>query len=106
VLTEVCCAFAFAFFAFFPSFCALRSSQLEIGFLTFVVHPLYETLAKVSPRLGAKCLARIEANRAMWADIIARDEAGGARRSSMDRARGAPPPPTKGGVGDVRQGRG
>jgi hypothetical protein len=87
------------------SFVLCPSSQLEIGFLTFVVHPLYETLAKVSPRLGAKCLARIEANRAMWADIIARDEAGGVRRSSMERARGAPPP-TKGGAGEARQGRG
>jgi hypothetical protein len=54
-----------------------------------VVHPLYETLAKVSPNLGAKCLTLIDANCAMWRDIIAHGEASsgsGHRWASLDRA--------------------
>jgi hypothetical protein len=50
---------------------AAGKARMELGFLTFVVTPLYETFAKIAPSLGAKCLARIEANRTMWADIIA-----------------------------------
>jgi hypothetical protein len=45
--------------------------QAELGFITFVVQPLYATLAKISPVLGAKCMSLIDENRAAWNAVIA-----------------------------------
>ena len=49
----------------------VAKAKMEAGFLDFVVRPLYAALADVAPALGAKCLALIDANRAMWAEIAA-----------------------------------
>ena len=46
-------------------------AKIETGFSDFVVRPLYEVLAKVAPRLGAKCLPLIDANREAWAADLA-----------------------------------
>jgi hypothetical protein len=45
-------------------------ARLEMGFIEFCVRPLYVTLAALAPRLGARCLLRIDANRAAWAALI------------------------------------
>jgi hypothetical protein len=61
---------------------AAGKAKMELGFLNFVVAPLYDTFAKIAPSLGAKCLVRIGANRDMWTDIIAE----AATAPSMPRA--------------------
>jgi hypothetical protein len=45
-------------------------AKLEVGFIEFCVRPLYVTLAALAPKLGARCLTRIDANRAAWAALI------------------------------------
>jgi hypothetical protein len=45
-------------------------AKMELGFIDYVVRPLYLTLAIVAPGLGPRCLAAIESNRAAWAEII------------------------------------
>jgi hypothetical protein len=47
----------------------VAKAKLEIGFIDYVVRPLYATLARVSPGMGAYCLTRIDANRAAWAAL-------------------------------------
>lgn len=42
----------------------------RLGFIDYVVRPLYLTLAIVAPGLGPRCLAAIESNRSAWAEII------------------------------------
>ncbi len=42
----------------------------------YVVRPLYATLARVSPGMGSRCLALIDANRAAWAALAAQSGAG------------------------------
>ena len=49
-------------------------SKLELGFLEYVVQPLYVTLAAVVPRLGDKCLKLIAANKAAWSARIVADK--------------------------------
>lgn len=46
-------------------------ARMELGFLQFVVRPLYGTLERIAPAVGARCLRHIEANRAMWDDLAA-----------------------------------
>ena len=41
-------------------------AKLELGFLEFVVAPLFVTLASVVPRLGNKCVKLIDQNKAAW----------------------------------------
>lgn len=41
-------------------------AKLELGFLEFVVAPLFVTLASVAPRLGDKCLRLIGHNKTAW----------------------------------------
>ena len=45
-------------------------AKMELGFIDFVVRPLYLTLAIVAPGLGPRCLSLIECNRSAWAEII------------------------------------
>jgi hypothetical protein len=45
-------------------------ATLELGFIQFVVRPLYETLARVVPPLG-ECLPLIDANADAWRAIAA-----------------------------------
>jgi hypothetical protein len=45
-------------------------SRMELGFIDYVVRPLYLTLAVVAPGLGPRCLAAIESNRAAWSELI------------------------------------
>ena len=65
-------------------------AKLELGFLEYVVAPLYKTLSTISPVLGNRCLALIEENRAAWSEIIASDT--DADHSSR-HSNGADPPP-------------
>ena len=46
-------------------------ARMEIGFLDYVVRPLYATLARISPGMGGYCVSRIDANRAAWAALAA-----------------------------------
>jgi hypothetical protein len=48
-----------------------QKSKMEIGFISFVVRPLYQTLAKIAPALGARCLELVDANKAAWAEVMA-----------------------------------
>jgi hypothetical protein len=41
-------------------------ARMELGFIQFVVQPLYVTLERIAPAVGARCLRRIDANRQMW----------------------------------------
>ena len=45
-------------------------AKMELGFIDFVVRPLYLTLAIVAPGLGPRCLSLIECNRSAWAELI------------------------------------
>ena len=44
-------------------------AKMEIGFLDYVVRPLFVTLADVAPALGARCLRLIDRNKAAWAAL-------------------------------------
>ena len=48
----------------------VAKAKLELGFLEYVVRPLYVTLAAVAPRLGEKCLKLIDANKVAWQALI------------------------------------
>jgi class 3 adenylate cyclase len=48
----------------------VAKAKLELGFLEYVVRPLYVTLAAVAPRLGEKCLRLIDANKVAWQALI------------------------------------
>ena len=48
----------------------VAKAKLELGFLEYVVRPLYVTLAAVAPRLGEKCLRLIDANKLAWQALI------------------------------------
>ena len=48
----------------------LQKARMELGFLDFVVRPLFAKLVDVEPTLR-DCLARIDANRRMWSAIVA-----------------------------------
>jgi hypothetical protein len=52
--------------AWLTSVFCMRSSPTAAD---YVVRPLYVKLADVEPTLG-DCLTRVDANRAMWSDII------------------------------------
>ena len=45
-------------------------AKLELGFLDFVVTPLFVTLASIVPRLGNKCLKLIALNKAAWTERL------------------------------------
>jgi hypothetical protein len=45
---------------------------------SLLVRPLYATLARVSPGMGSRCLALIDANRAAWAALAAKGGGAGA----------------------------
>ena len=45
-------------------------NRAQLGFLDYVVKPLYAKLVEAVPTLQP-CLARIDVNRVAWADIIA-----------------------------------
>jgi hypothetical protein len=46
-------------------------AKMELGFLEFVVAPLFVTLASVVPRLGDKCVKLIAQNKTAWQARIA-----------------------------------
>jgi hypothetical protein len=52
--------------------------RMEASFIEYVVRPLYATLARVSPGMGSRCLALIDANRAAWAALAAKGGGAGA----------------------------
>ncbi len=49
---------------------ALAQAKMELGFIDYVVRPLYVQLAALLPDLG-HCLALIDMNRARWEGIVA-----------------------------------
>ena len=49
---------------------AEAKAKLELGFLDFVVTPLFVTLASIVPRLGNRCLKLIALNKAAWTERL------------------------------------
>jgi len=45
-------------------------AKLELGFLEYVVRPLYVSLAQCVPKLGDKCLRLIDTNKAEWQSLF------------------------------------
>jgi hypothetical protein len=64
----------------------LELAQLEIGFIDFVIVPVYTQLAAICPPLSG-CLARIEQNRECWAAAAHKRRSVDARRSTDSRRR-------------------
>jgi hypothetical protein len=66
----------------------------QIGFLDFIVCPLYMLLQSpgLAPGLGTRCLALIQANRTAWNGVISEALAA---RSSQPRQRASMPPLTR-----------
>jgi hypothetical protein len=52
----------------------VAKAKLEVGFIDYVVHPLYATLARACPELGRRCLPLLDANRTAWAATMAAAE--------------------------------
>jgi hypothetical protein len=48
--------------------CVARS-LLQLGFVEFVVRPLFVTLARIAPPLGS-CLRLIDRNKEAWAALV------------------------------------
>ena len=48
----------------------VQKSKMELGFLDFVVRPLFAKLVDMEPTLS-ECLTRIDANRSMWQSVAA-----------------------------------
>jgi hypothetical protein len=63
----------------------------QLGFLKFVVQPLYQKLAVVCPGFGPHCLALIASNKKMWETVIAKADAAAAALAASQ----PPPPPTE-----------
>jgi hypothetical protein len=62
-----------------------------MGFIDFIVMPIYKALGDFSPAIRAHCIPLVEANRAMWADV--------AKRFPVSAPAPVPPaPPTLQGV--------
>jgi hypothetical protein len=68
-----------------------EKAKMELGFLKFVVQPLYQKLAVVCPGFGPHCLALIASNKKMWESVIAKADAAAAALAASQ----PPPPPTE-----------
>ena len=56
-------------------------AELEVGFINYVVRPLFDTLLLIAPVVGPHCLQLMDVNRAQWAQLILDGEqAAGAQR--------------------------
>lgn len=59
-----------------PALLFPAAARPQIGFIAFVVRPLYLTLVKIAPDLES-CLHRIDACTKMWQDMKAAAQAAG-----------------------------